>query len=185
LGGLLLGALLALIAHLANSTLVSWLIALLGGVGVIALWCAYVYALVRLSFLLTPIVVAEPKGFALERSWTLGRGNFWRMFAVLLAIFLPFLILEGIFLFGFMFRGVPFPPPHASAQQLAAYQAAMNAHVMGLIQQTYHYWYISYPAVIAFMVLFYGMAVGAPCFAYRTLAETDTSAPVAGNGLPD
>ena len=185
LGGLLLGFLLGLIAKLANSSLVSGLIALLVGVGAIALWCGYIYSVVRLSFLLTPVVVAEPEGFALERSWSLGRGNFWRIFVVLLAVFLPFLLLEGIFVFGFMLHGVSFPAPHASPEQIAAYQAAINAQAMAMMAVVYRYWYIAYPVGIVFVVLFYGLAVGAPCFAYRRLTENDVSAPIAGGRLPD
>ena len=143
---------------------------------VIVTWCAFFYGFVRLSFLLSAVVAAEEEGFALGRSWTLGKGNFWRMFAVLLVIWLPFLVLEFVLFFEFVFKGVAFPPPHATAAQTAAYQAAINAHSVEMMSGMYQYWYIIYPLLIVFMVIFYGLWAGAPCFAYRALTESDPSA---------
>jgi hypothetical protein len=148
---------------------------------VVVTWGALFYSFVRLSFLLTPIVAAEEEGFALGRSWTLGKGNFWRMFAVLLVIWLPFLVLELVFLFGFMFKGVPFPPPHATAAQTAAYQTAINARSMEMMNAMAHNWYIVYPVFIVLIVVLYGSAVGAQCFAYRALTEGNASGPVAAD----
>jgi hypothetical protein len=144
------------------------------------LWC-FIYCLVRLSFLLTPIVAAEEEGFALARSWKLGKGNFWRMFAILLATIGPFVLLELILVMGFMFKGVSFPPPHASAAQTAAYQAAVNAHMLETMNGMHHYWYISFPLMIAIVVVFYGLATAGQCFAYRALTGGDPSAPVAAD----
>jgi hypothetical protein len=181
LGMIIIGFVLGLIAKLVNNSIFGTGTAILTGLAGIVLWCGYFYSLVRLTFLLTPVVAAEEEGFALARSWTLGKGNFWRMFAVLLAVFLPFLILEFVFLFEFMFKGVPFPPLHASAAQTAAYQAAINARSMETMNALVHYWYVTYPLFIAIMVVFYGSAVGAQCFAYRALKEDEVSAPVAAD----
>ncbi len=49
---------------------------------------AIVYAAVRLSFLFIPAGVAEEK-IGLAESWQLTRGNFWNIFAVGVAVFLP------------------------------------------------------------------------------------------------
>lgn len=185
LGGIVIGFLTRLLSNAAHSgpvTIIAWIVAV---VGMIALWCACFYAWIRLSFLLVPVVAAEEEGSALSRSWTLGLGNFWRMFVILLAVVGPFLILEFIFLFGFLFHGVSYPPPHADAAQTAAFQAAMNARAMQMIAAMNHYWYLVYPAFVVVMVLFYGIAVGAQCFAWRALTGGDVSAPVAGDRLPD
>jgi hypothetical protein len=64
----------------------------------------FIYALVtimRMGFLLPPVVVAEDKG-GLRRAHDLTKGNFWRVLAVTLALGLPVLALllagEGVVL---------------------------------------------------------------------------------------
>jgi hypothetical protein len=179
LGAIVIGFLTRLLTGAAHNGVVSTIAWIIAVVGTIALWCAYFYAWIRLSFLLVPVVAAEEEGFALARSWTLGLGNFWRMFVILLAVLGPFVILEFVFLLGFMFHGVSFPPAHADAAQTAAFQAAMNARAMQMIGAMNHNWYLTYPAFVVIMVLFYGITVSAQCFAWRALSGT--SAPVAGD----
>ena len=178
LGAFILGFVLALITKALNIAAIAIGISVLV---VIALFCAFVYCWVRLTFLLIPVVAAQEEGLALGRSWTLGLGNFWRMFAVFLATVGPFIILEIVFVFGFMFKGITFPPPHATADQVAAYQAAINARSAEMMNAIYSHWYIAYPLALVFVVVFYGLAVGAQCFAYRALTEGEASAPVAAN----
>jgi hypothetical protein len=173
------GALLrAFIGSAGNGTLTA-ILGLLIVVFILATLCALFYCWIRLSFLFTPVIAADEEGFALGRSWTLGKGNFWRMFAILVVIFGPFLVLEFIFIFEFALRGLPALPAHASPAQAAAYQAAVNAHTVNMMNTINHYWYIAYPVGTAFMVVFYGLAVGAQCFAYRALTEDEASAAVA------
>jgi len=181
LGGVIIGFLLGLISKAANNSAVSMVIAVLSGLTFIALWCGYFYSSIRLTFLLAPVIAAGEEGFALARSWTLGKGNFWRAFAILLGTLGPFFILEFVLLFGFLFKGVAFPPLHASAAQTAAYQAALNARMLEMMNAIYHYWYLTYPLGIAIMVVFYGLAMGGPCFAYRALTEGEASAPIAAD----
>ena len=178
LGAFIFGFILALITKAVNTTAIAIGISVLA---VIALFCAYIYCWVRLTFLLIPVVAAQEEGLALGRSWTLGLGNFWRMFAVFLATVGPFIILECVFVFGFLFRGITFPPPHAAADQVAAYQAAVNARSAEMMNAIYSHWYIAYPLALIFVVVFYGLAVGAQCFAYRALTEGGASAPVAAD----
>jgi len=178
LGAFILGFVLALITKALNIAAIAIGISVLV---VIALFCAFVYCWVRLTFFLIPVVAAQEEGLALGRSWTLGLGNFWRMFAVFLATVGPFIILEIVFVFGFMFKGITFPPPHATADQVAAYQAAINARSAEMMNAIYSHWYIAYPLALVFVVVFYGLAVGAQCFAYRALTEGKASAPVAAN----
>lgn len=56
--------------------------------------CAYIYILFRVAFLLNPVVIAESR-VALGRSWSLSKGNFWRMFAIFLAVLMPTMVLLG------------------------------------------------------------------------------------------
>ncbi|MEJ0024581.1 MAG: hypothetical protein WDN01_01025 [Rhizomicrobium sp.] len=48
----------------------------------------YFYSVVRLSFFIPAVVVAEDH-IGLRRSWHLGRGNFWRIFGISLIVSLP------------------------------------------------------------------------------------------------
>jgi hypothetical protein len=178
LGGVSAGALLGVFAKGASNLVARLLAVLVGGLVMFILWCGYLYCLVRLSFLVTPVIAAEEEGFALGRSWTLGKGNFWRMFAVMLVILLPLILLEGL-LFGLIFQGMPTPPQHPTAEQAAAFQTAMNTHMLETFGAISHYWYIAYPVFLAFMIVFYGSLVGAQCFAYQALTEDEASAAVA------
>lgn len=141
----------------------------------IAIWCAWIYLLVRLSFLLVPVVAAEEPGMALSRGWALGHGNFWRMLAALASFLVPVLALELVLVFGFMLRGVSFPPPHATAAQQSAFQAAMQARQAMLTGEIYHYWYISFPLIVVLLVLFYGVGTGLQCFAYQSLTSDEVA----------
>jgi len=181
LGGVVIGFLLGLISKAVNNSVFGTAVAVVTGLAFIVLWCGYFYSLIRLTFLLVPVVAAETDGFALARSWALGLRNFWRMFVILLATLGPFIVLEFALIFGIMFKGMPFPPPQASAAQKAVFQAAMHARMLEMMNAMYHYWYITYPLMIAVIVVFYGLCTGAQCFAYRALTEGEASAPVAGN----
>jgi hypothetical protein len=155
---------------------------LVSALGFVALWCAAFYAWLRLSFLLLPVIAAGESGMALGQSWTLGKGNFWRILVILLAVIAPFVALEAGFLFSFLMHGMPpFPPPHASPEQRMAFNVALQAHNTAMMNQVYGRWYITFPLIGIFTVLFYGTMIGAQCFAWRAL----TPSPVAGDGLPD
>jgi hypothetical protein len=66
-------------------------------VGVLGLagFCALIYVFVRLSFLFIPAAVNDGE-FGLSRSWELTKGNFWRIFAIGLAVTLPLLLVQGV-----------------------------------------------------------------------------------------
>jgi hypothetical protein len=53
--------------------------------------------------------------------------------------------------------------------------------MLEMMNAIYHYWYLTYPLGIAIMVVFYGLAMGGPCFAYRALTEGEASAPIAAD----
>ncbi len=178
LGGVVLGFLATLLTRAVNSNLFSGITGVVSVLLMIALWCGYIYALVRLTFLLVPVIAAEEEGFALARAWTLGHRNFWRMFVILLAMLGPFILLEFAFIFGYLLHGIPFPA-HGNAAQAIAFQIVINARTVELVSAMSHYWYLTYPVVIVVMVIFYGVNTGAQCFAWRALTESETSDPVA------
>ncbi|MGD0192302.1 MAG: hypothetical protein ABSD74_16320 [Rhizomicrobium sp.] len=74
-------------------------------ISVAVLWI--IYMSVRLVFFLPPVVVAEDR-IGLGRAWELAGGNFWRIFIVFIAVFVPtaigFGIVENIFVGALMPR---------------------------------------------------------------------------------
>jgi len=130
---------------------------------------AFVYFIIRLTFLITPVVVVEER-IGLVRSWKLGRGNFWRMFAIFLSVVVPLVALELILIFGFLWHGLPpMPQPNATAQQIAANQANIVAWYAASIGEITRYWYIVYPVFLVISAIFTGLLAGAQTFAYRAL----------------
>lgn len=83
-----------LLVLVAKPLLAGWGAALAVVFG-IAAFCFLIYAAVRLMFFLPAVVAAEHK-IGLERSWDLGRGNFWRIVGLCLAIFIPVAIVATI-----------------------------------------------------------------------------------------
>lgn len=65
----------------------------LGILGGIVLYCAMVYTMVRAMWQIGPVVVAEHH-VALKDSWKLDKGNFWRIFAIILGILIPYVVLR-------------------------------------------------------------------------------------------
>jgi hypothetical protein len=55
---------------------------------VIAAYLGAIYAVIRASFFIPAVVVAE-NHIGLRRSWHLGKGNFWRIAGVMIAVTLP------------------------------------------------------------------------------------------------
>jgi hypothetical protein len=169
LGGALLGGLAGVFGALTKANM-NIVIGFVTVIVMLLVYGAFIYGGVRLTFLLTPVVVAESR-IGLGRSWKLGAGNFWRMFIVVLVIFLPLVALELVGL-----RFLPsFPPiqPGAAPEQV---RAAMMAWELGLFSRMHDYWYVVYPCFGVIMVLFYGMLIGAQCFAYRVLVPAETEA---------
>ena len=136
--------------------------------GAVAIFCALIYAFVRQSFLITPVVAAENR-IGLKRAWALGKGNVWRMFAILLAVLVPVAAAETAVVFGFIFRDLPFPPTIDGVAQPEAVQAWI---VAVMTRMTLH-WYVTYPVCLVLSVLAYGPMAAAQAFAYRALVPED------------
>jgi hypothetical protein len=148
---------------------------LLPGAGIVAvilkilMLCALLYVATRLSFLLGPVVVAEHK-ISLIRAWELSKGNFWQIFAVMLAIIVPLLVLEAAGLWA-LFGSSLIPPsdPGVTPEELSAF----HQHQFQMLVNLQRWLSLAYPLV---GVIFYGLFAGANAFAYRTLTASDRSA---------
>lgn len=141
---------------------------------VIVVLCGFFYIAIRLSFLLGPVTVAEQR-VSLIRAWQLGRGNFWRMFAIFLSFFIPLLVLEFAFLYA-TYGNAFLPPLHATPDEMAAFmhhQQEVSRQVMLMSEK---FWYIIYPAGLLFGLIFYGLISGAGVFAYKALVPAGVTA---------
>jgi hypothetical protein len=138
-------------------------------VAAIAAFCAYFYCLVRVTFFLNPVVIAEAR-ISLKRGWLLGGGNFWRIVIVMLAVLVPILVVQLVLMFGFLAHGLPPTAPlHATADELAANRMLAAAWNANMIKRSADYWYLVYPVYAVIAALFYGLICSAQSFAYRAM----------------
>ena len=185
--GAYLLTLLALIALYLGTALVSGLAAGLVGVLLLAgssgralvgiatlvlvtiVFCAVIYVWVRLSFLITPAVVSEER-ITLMKGWRLTRGNFWRIIAAGLAVWLPvFLVYGAVLGIAMNNLGLPTAHPGMTPAEVAAWSQQINGRVMGLVETYRRLWFVTYPIAIIVSTVIYGLAFGLSAFAYRGL----------------
>ncbi len=88
---MLVVASVVLLVSVAKPLIGGWAV-LLAVLCAIAGICFFFYVLVRLIFFLPAVAAAEHK-IGLERAWELGRGNFWRIAGLCLAIIIPVMIV--------------------------------------------------------------------------------------------
>ena len=133
-------------------------------------YAAALFLAVRLTFFIPPVVVAERK-IDLARVWQLSHGNFWRIFAVGLVLFIPLIaimVAAMVAIYGTMLFHVfdIFALAVHNAQQ-SAVQAQMQSWSQAIQAKGLLMW----PYYAAFQLLFgtfsYGLLYGASAFAYR------------------
>ncbi len=138
-----------------------------------AIFVPLIYFWIRLSSFLTVVAVAEHR-FGLWRSWTLTRGNVWRLLAILLVVLIPLIALEflvGGFAFGDIFEKMTLTGP-TTPQEAQAFSAAMvqaMAQRMPLLML----------AFLPFSPFLYGLMTAPPAFAYRALVPSGADAAAA------
>jgi len=167
LAGGVLGFLLGAMG--VGKTMLALLVGLLIAIG----YGGAIFMVFRLTFLLAPVNIAEQR-LGLGRAWELSRRNFWRSFAIVQSIMIPMIIAE----YAVIFAAVGLPPmPHGEGPQ--AFQAKRMEWNIAMMQSMVHYWYIALPLLALLMVLFIGTYCSAQVFAYRSLTEGESSAPIA------
>jgi len=132
-----------------------------------------IYAIVRMQFFLPAVVVAEHH-IGIRRSWHLGRGNFWRIVGIVIAVSLPayvvFTVLYSIVL-QLALTGQNLPmvgltpgrvSPDAFRRYFSAWLAATRSvlPVLALLQLLY-------------MVAVTGLSTGAVATAYKLVTGHD------------
>lgn len=124
------------------------------------------FVVLRLIFLLPPIVVAEER-VDLLRAWLLSRRNFWRMLAVVLAVSIPILVVECVAIALIVGPSLFAPLPAGAAADLALHAriALFDQHMPALI---------GLALVLAPFSL--GLTLGASVFSYRALLPAKPAA---------
>ncbi|MGD0144590.1 MAG: hypothetical protein ABSC92_15660 [Rhizomicrobium sp.] len=164
--GGLLGALLYAVAsgfvQGDSKSLSGWGVGAIVALAVVV-YCAAIYVMVRLSYLNVPVIVAERR-IGILRSWELTKGNFWRVFVISLAIFIPFMVLE------FAALGIAFGPALidfiGTVHEAPATAAAKLAMLMTSFLR-----FLPYMWAVGFLVapVLYGLLISPAAFAYRAL----------------
>jgi hypothetical protein len=165
IGGLALGV----VASSGKGAATTLLVGSVGFIGLVTAFCAIIFIVVRLSFLIAPVVVAEGR-ISLSRAWLLTHGNFWRIFIILLSVVIPFIILDFAYIYGIYGANI-FPPVSAlgSAQALSAWQVHQQQTAFETMRWSQQHWYIVYPPGLLFGLILYGLFAGISAFAYRSL----------------
>ncbi len=158
-------------AHISDASLKT-ILAFDALLAFLAGYCGFIFCWVRLGFLLGAITIAEGR-VGLARSWTLSRRNFWRMFLVSLALFVPFLLLEIV-----AFYALGLFPHFTPGATPAEIQAAQNAASTAAFARMNDYWYLVYPGGAIVSLVLYGLMGGAGSFAYRALTDDVTPSPL-------
>jgi hypothetical protein len=148
--------------------------ALLTALAMLVYGCSLFFFALRFLFLLAPVNLSEEE-LGVTRAWHLSAGNFWRILLVVLAVAVPVILIN----YAYQFALSGFPPSSFGLSREAA-QAARATWQMKQANAIADHWYLTLPVSALLMFLQLGTGCAAQAFAYRTLTEAETSAPVAG-----
>jgi hypothetical protein len=143
------------IAHVAMGEPGSYWIT---GLAAVVLWCGYIYAIVRISYFVPAVVVAE-NHIGIGRAWSLAGGNFWRIIAIVLVISLAVNIVasmvSSIFAPSFMMTFTQQSDPAEFLHHYMTYLSTFGP-LLGIVY-------------LLQTVLLYGLLAGAAANAYRAV----------------
>ena len=165
--GLILACTLIIVG--AKAVLSEGLTVLIGILAGVAAWCGFLYVIVRWSFFIAPVVVAENR-IGLGHAWHLGRGNFWRIFAIVIVVYLPISVVGGMLtqvllpLFGGA-TNLNNLPDHPTAAQIGA---ALHQLFVGLLPA-------SGISTLFQSIALAGATNGAQALAYRQMTEASAT----------
>jgi hypothetical protein len=130
---------------------------------IVAIELGIFYAYLRLTYLMIPVSVAEGK-FGVFRSWQLTKGNFWRIFAILIVTMLPLVVLEIVAVL------VLLGPAIAQfASQISGHPSDPGPALGVFMQSMWHSYMYTWPVGLAIAPVVCGLLFGQAAFAYRAL----------------
>lgn len=133
----------------------------------LVLYLIALYFVVRFSFFLPAVVVAE-KRIGLGRAWELSKGNFWRIFAIGLLIWIPIIVVEVVLL------GVILGP--SISDGLANLPRGIQSFMLALQEAEF----AKMPQMLAlnFVLspILYGLMLAPSAFAYRAVNPGEANA---------
>lgn len=139
--------------HFASPALPQGIVVIVDVLGAVTFFCTFVYVLVRLLFLLPPVVMAENR-IGIARAWALGGGNFWRALVVMLAVILPVGFVLGIvssIVMSTLLVGFPAPPfageIHPDPEQVTKWLSAFFAFMFRQLRT-------SWPILVAIQIVY-------------------------------
>jgi hypothetical protein len=162
----------ALTAALADAGvhLTAQQLGVLGGLAIFVAVLALIYVVIRLTYLLVPVTVAEHR-FGILRSWELTRGNVLRIVGVVFITLLPMMVA------GVILEIVAFMPIAMHMIAIGA-QKRPPAEVLSDLWATVTVYLPYYGlAMLAILPVLYGLMLGSPAFAYRALVPAAPDAP--------
>lgn len=124
-----------------------------------------IYLFVRLGSLVLPATVMDG-GIGLERSWTLVKGNVWRMIGVSVATGVP--VTLAVYVLHGLIVGLDSFNPHL---ELMADQAAQLRHNAQILRQTAEHLPMLEGVECVLAPFLYGLVFSAPAFAYKALTQ--------------
>lgn len=131
----------------------------------LVLACGLVFLAVRLSFVVVPATVAERR-IDLIRAWRLTGGNFWRIGTILIATFLPLMLLY----FGLIWAALGFPMFHPlSPALLASWKSAPTKALVWIIGAVMSRMPYVFGVTFLLAPLSVGLSTGASAAAYLAL----------------
>jgi hypothetical protein len=118
---------------------------------------------IRLSSFMSAVAVAEHR-FGLWRSWALTRSNFWRLFVIVMAVWIPLMVLYAVALSLAMGPALTKVIAAASLGP-ATLRAAYSEMLMSAVSKLKY----AVLVVLPFAPVLYGLIIAPGAFAYRAL----------------
>ena len=150
--------------------------ALIANVVALTVFAYAILTIVRMGFLLSPVVVCEDTG-SLQRSHDLARGNFWRIVAVLLAIAAP--VFFVVSLASYVMLRASLGPDYARVLEEEDMMQLMQRGEEAVAQNLLLW--EAFNTVI--FIVGSGLLYSAAAYAYRTLTATPISEPTSPSSL--
>lgn len=133
-----------------------------------------IYMSIRLWFFIAPVSVAQ-RQVSLIKTWELSKGNFWRIFAVLFVLFIPFLIVDGILFYKVFGPILDALQEGMTADELTGPEQEVANNIRYLAD---NWWFLGYALAFLHTLLTTAFYSGASAYAFRAVTRSDNAVEV-------